>query len=79
MTLAQANEIAWILDDLGVECDVKEDYSGRGMYGATVPALIVDNEVMVGVACGILIERGKMQTSEIPVRRDGMGLSVVVY
>ena len=24
-------------------CDIREEYSGRGMYGKSVPALVVDN------------------------------------
>lgn len=54
MTNYDANKIANLLNKYGFECEIKEDYSARGMYGKTTTALIVENSHDVAWAMGKL-------------------------
>ena len=43
MTKAQAEKIVEVLAEDGVEASVREEYSGRCMFGATCVAIICDD------------------------------------
>lgn len=80
------------LEEKGYEAEVREDYSGRGMYGTTCPALVTDAEAMqvaFAVAEGLrqfdpelehdmgeLMFRAQRM---VPERSDSMGKSKRVY
>ena len=77
-----------VLEDHGYESDFREDYSGRGMYGKSVPAIVSDAPgTMVSWSIIIaLIEHGDdvdnidaRSLDYIPKRQDSMGLSYVFY
>lgn len=59
------------------EIEVREDYSGRGMYGKSVPAVVADNDIRPALfyAAGEL----GIDFDEVPQRLDSMGLGVVIY
>ncbi len=45
MNFEQADEVAYLLDvSFDIHADVRDDYSGRGMYGDSVAALVLDAE-----------------------------------
>lgn len=57
--------------------EVRDDYSGRGMYGKSVPAVVSDDDIRPALfyAAGVL----GIDYSEVPQRIDSMGLGVVIY
>lgn len=73
----------------GLELRLREDYSGRGMYGETTAAIVADNigEFMAGLArfCGDLdpceqdsdIEETVLTVMNL--RTDNMGRGIVLY
>jgi hypothetical protein len=76
--MEQAEAIVDVAADWGVELTVRPGYSGRGMYGKSVIALVADSIsalVMVGFAAG---EIG-IPFDVLPTRTDSMGLGVVIY
>lgn len=79
MSLAQANELAAVADGYASDTiEVRPDYSGRGMYGATCPAIVLTNPddlIALAYAAG---EIG-MSFDEVPQRTDDMGMGIVVY
>lgn len=78
MTIEQANEIEDVLVDLGYEVEVRDDYSGRGMYGATVPAFVAD-DTGVMTAIGYAAAIAEVPLEDLPRRTDSMGRGVVIY
>ena len=77
MTLEQAEQIVeYINDELDGDARVREDYSGRGMDGKTVPAIITDDLTAIGYAAGVL----GVPFTDVPSRTDSMGrYDTVVY
>jgi hypothetical protein len=72
------------------EADLYEGYSGRGMYGKEVPAIVTDAPAtLVGWAiCSAVADNGDHETPAdamdaaeklIPKRTDNMGKSYVYY
>lgn len=75
MTLDQAKKIVEILNDEGVEARVYENYSGRGMYGATCTGIVCDDPVSVGAAAS----RARVKKADRPRRSDNLGRSLIIY
>jgi len=75
MTKAQAEKIVEVLAEDGVEASVREEYSGRCMYGATCVAIICDDPMAVGFAAG----KARIPSKDRPKRQDNMGRSMVLY
>jgi hypothetical protein len=74
-----ARYVGAALEDDGYEGDVRETYSGRGMYGATCVAIVTDAG---GVRIGELVAEYNQSSGESvcgPTRSDNMGLSYVYY
>ena len=71
-----------ILEEEGFESDFRPDYSGRAMYGSTVPGIVSDaSGPVVGWAICIAmahVAKG-MELDMIPRRTDNMGLSTIYY
>ena len=73
----------------GLELQLRENYSGRGMYGSTTAAIVADSlgEFMVGLAryCGDLDpchrdgEIEEVVLAMTNLRTDNMGRGVVLY
>ena len=40
MTEEQANKMVEVVEQSGYDCDIREDYSGRGMYGRTTYGVV---------------------------------------
>ena len=72
------------LNDEGYDAEVREDYSGRGMYGKTTPAIVTEAPAaLVGYAIGLVAEDLALTDCNpkdlVPVRSDNMGLQMVYY
>ena len=75
--------------DFGKEVEVREDYSGRGMYGETTTALIASDisDVIVGMIQYAVYMKEEENDDAIDLlcetveylRTDQMGLGIVVY
>ena len=72
MRICNAEAIVGHLECEGIEAEVMEDYSGRGMFGEKTAAVISDDLGDVLIAIG---ELGIKDSH----RSDNMGLGVVVY
>ena len=89
MDAETAKGIVDAADIEGIEIQLREDYSGRGMYGRTTSAIVVDSwgELLAGVAryAGDLdpIEQDEQierLCEELhTLRSDSMGRGFVVY
>lgn len=68
----EAYELSW-----APEMEIREEYSGRAMYGDTVPAIVADTDVRPELfyAAGVL----GIDFEDVPKRIDSMGLGVVIY
>lgn len=86
-------EAVQILQDEGYESSVREDYSGRGMYGLAVPAIVSDasGARVVKAVCSTIAGMVELSSEYdlfdlpilfddlVPVRQDNMGRSKVYY
>jgi hypothetical protein len=83
MTSAQATFLEEILSyNMGVE--IRDDYSGRGMYGEKTYALVVDGSHSDVINCilnsGVDLEKGLDDEETWDLRFDSMGRSsIVIY
>lgn len=78
MDIEQAEQVAAYMDyNMGLRVEVRENYSGRGMYGGEVPALVYEagDELSIGVA----FEALGFDTEDMPRRFDNMGLRFITY
>lgn len=72
MNIDQAKRIVAKLKNNGVACEVRESYSGRGMFGRTTPAVVVFHAFDATEAEALSrILKGS--------RSDSLGLGVVFY
>jgi len=83
-------EIVRFLEEQGEEASYQDDYSGRGMYGDTTPAIITDCSLTTIATAGLRIiefnelagsigEAADMIAELLPRRRDNFGLHRVYY
>ena len=75
MKLAHAKAIVEELETEGIEATVREDYSGRGMYGRETAAVSTRYSEDIFATIGVLGLR--LRRSNLNV--DSMGLGKVVY
>ena len=73
-----------ILEGQGYDADLREDYSGRGMYGKETAGIVTDaSGPMVGLAVAIALkDRGYSLASNadfVPTSVDSIGLSTIFY
>lgn len=60
--------------------DVRRDYSGRGMYGASCVGLVVDvPDVVIGVALREIFDEDEAWELARAACSDSMGRSTIVY
>ena len=71
MTLRRAKNIVKKLSENGIEVELREDYSGRGMYGRTTAGVILEN-------AWSLSEAEKICRGLKSVNRDGMGMGLIL-
>jgi len=81
MSLEAAEAIVERMDDNGAErAEVREDYSGRGMYGRTVVAVVAESISEFYDAALDLVEDGEIKASDVKgLGTDGMGRGIVIY
>ena len=75
MKLAHAKAIVEELETEGIDATVREDYSGRGMYGRETAAVSTRYSEDIFATIGVLGLR--LRRSNLNV--DSMGLGRVVY
>ena len=75
MKLAHAKAIVEELETEGIDATVREDYSGRGMYGRETAAVSTRYSEDIFATIGVLGLR--LRRSSLNV--DSMGLGRVVY
>ena len=75
MKLAHAKAIVEELETEGIDATVREDYSGRGMYGRETAAVSTRYSEDIFATIGVLGLR--LRRSSLNV--DSMGLGKVVY
>lgn len=72
MKITQAKRIVANLKKKGLGCEVRENYSGRGMWGRTTPAVVVfDSFDAIEAEASSRVLKGS--------KSDSMGLGVVYY
>lgn len=83
MTEQQANFLHDAMQDAGLDCEIRDDYSGRYMFGRQTHALVVSN---LADLLGPAIEQAAyLDEDELPdfedfkPQVDDMGLEVVIY
>jgi hypothetical protein len=72
MTKTKATNASKKLNSNGIEADVRDNYSGRGMYGAETYAVVINN--VHDMQTAMLLCRGLFSS-----RRDAMGMGIVFY
>lgn len=77
MTFAQARAALDQLDNVGESEDyhARDDYSGRGSFGKSTPALVGPCALTIGWA----LAKAGVPIEDLPQRSDSMGSDVVVY
>lgn len=93
MTIEQANFLKRVTEDQGnQECDIRESYSGRGMYGRETVGIVVDSipQLLTDVLNFVNDHIGEDEndqlvwnSTEIPhfnrFSTDNMGRSMILY
>lgn len=74
MNIDTAREIVKTLKSDGFdEAELREEYSGRGMYGKTTAGIVIDTIGFVYYAMG------RLNLEFVELREDNMGLRMIVY
>jgi len=93
MDLELAEVLVQVLEDEGIEAELRESYSGRGMYGKETAGVVLDGDVTDILRAVINNATCFIQEEEEPVeffdlserfsignlRQDSMGMGVIVY
>lgn len=91
MKIEVAKAIVEAANECGYEMKLREDYSGRGMFGRTTTGIVYDSEsdMLKSVALAAIrvkekeSEEGAMTAEEfideLDFSRDNMGYSTIVY
>lgn len=64
------------LEQQGYEAEYRPEYSGRGMFGTTCPALVSNAPYVI---VGMSFAKAGVNPEQIPLRSDTMGRNGVVY
>ncbi len=70
-----AYELEDLATDMDIELEVREGYSGRGMYGETTTGVVINSELELGW----LLAKLGYDTFDAPRRLDNMGLRLIAY
>ena len=88
MKLEVAKFLQEATENAGESCDLREDYSGRGMYGRTTAGIAVESEaslwgnVMQYIQDNMDEENFREQFSELEFPQfhtDSMGMQTIIY
>lgn len=88
-----AEALVQALEDEGIDAELREDYSGRGMYGKTTAGVVFDGDIGGVLQAVINNATCFIQEEDEPVdffdlcerfsvgnlRTDGMGLQTILY
>jgi len=79
MTKFNALQIQEALEDIGY--DVRDDYSGRNMYGKECPGVEAGSEAEIFTMFVELAENDPVMAKELAksAKTDNMGLGLIVY
>lgn len=71
-------------DNNGINADIREDYSGRGMYGKVTCGIVVDSvadvlSCLVNNADLFVGENGERLFADCNFRTDSMGRGTIIY
>lgn len=76
MTNEQADKIQDVLDEEGIDYNLDNEYSGRGMNGKTCPAFEVEDPMIIAWACG---KAGICIIEDVHLHTDSLGGDYIVY
>jgi hypothetical protein len=92
MKLATAEKLKDLIDDMGIEDEVRvnEDYSGRGMYGDTTAGVVVNDPIsIIQVMAQYALDADGIELDDEDheflndiksgFRTDSMGYDTIVY
>lgn len=88
MEIELAETIAEALDNAGIEAKVREEYSGRGMYGNSTAGVVFDGSLgdvlraVINYAHEFCIEDEGWPEPKFDcnrIRTDSMGLGTIIY
>jgi hypothetical protein len=77
MNQEDATVLASVIQNMGYQAEVYDDYSGRGMFGGTTAGVVTDmsKELAESAAEDMLDDPEPFQD----LRQDSMGLSLILY
>lgn len=80
MQQALAEAVQEAADNAGIDCDLREDYSGRGMYGRSTYALVF-NDMSDALAAMLWVNPNPLDLDwGGPLfSTDSMGRGIVIY
>ena len=78
----QADFLKRVADDEGIEAEIYEGYSGRGMYGRETQGITTDDPI--GLLCSAIDYAAHCDQDEVPpmsggFRQDSMGFDTIIY
>jgi len=85
MKAKTADALKEAADSMGIELQVRDDYSGRGMYGKTTHAVVGELNTIfqcIAFAASDIVDEDNLDdfTWEMgKLRRDSMGFDIVIY
>lgn len=86
MKLDEAKYIQNLMENAGEECDIREEYSARGMYGKTTVGIVVDSELLLIQILLQYIRDISADPASIDnapnfgsLRHDNMGAQIILY
>lgn len=84
MTKEQADFLTEALSYCGVDHDVRDDYSGRSMYGKTTSGVVVDSPLeVIGAVVGYMKSLTENELKDVPdfgaLKIDNMARQVILY
>ena len=85
MELDLAKALCTAIQNEGFESEIRENYSGRGMYGETTTGIIIDDDCDL-VTCiinqaNLFVEDFNTSSFKIwdRINQDSMGLQIIYY
>jgi len=85
MTKRQAEFFKNAAEEVGLDIEVRDEYSGRGMYGKTTYAIITDSitDLIPALLCHAAYDYVDIVADGLfdnfKLRQDSMGLGIVLY
>lgn len=76
-----AEAIVEAIENNGGEAELREDYSGRGMYGKTTTGVVFDGDLVSAIInnADLFVEDDDPKFETRSLCEDSMGLSRIIY